>query len=85
MDILDIFIIYYFDRCLIFVGTGDPTGDPYPHGYGGKSIPTMYMGDPTGLFFCRAYGYCGGTSQGIRPTCICPRSNDLRQPFRCTQ
>jgi hypothetical protein len=42
MDILDICIIYYFDRYLIFVGTGDPMGDPYPrgYGYGGKFIPT---------------------------------------------
>jgi hypothetical protein len=34
MDILDICIIYHFDRCLIFVGAGDPMGDSYPHGYG---------------------------------------------------
>jgi hypothetical protein len=42
MDILDIRTIYYFDRCLIFVGTGDPIGDSYQHGYeyGVKSIPT---------------------------------------------
>jgi hypothetical protein len=42
MNILDICIIYYFDICLIFVGTGDPVGDPYPHGYRyeSKSIPT---------------------------------------------
>jgi hypothetical protein len=29
-----------------FLGTGDPMGDPYPHGYGygGKSIPTNVYG-----------------------------------------
>jgi hypothetical protein len=43
---------------LILVGTSDPTVDPYPHGYGYgcKSIPTMYMGDPTGLFFVVVMG-----------------------------
>jgi hypothetical protein len=50
MDILDICIIYYFDRYLIFVGTGDPMGDPYPRD------PPVYMNDPAGLFFCRGYG-----------------------------
>jgi hypothetical protein len=46
MDILDICIIKYFDRCLIFVGTGDPMGDLYPHKYeyGGKSISTSVYG-----------------------------------------
>jgi hypothetical protein len=41
------------------VGTGDPTGDLYPHGYVyvGKSIPTSEYGDLTGLFFRREYGY----------------------------
>jgi hypothetical protein len=31
-----------YDRCLISVSTGDPTGDAYPHRYGyeGKFIPT---------------------------------------------
>jgi hypothetical protein len=54
MDILDVCIMYYFDSCLIFVGTGDQ----YPHGYGYevKSIPTVDMGDPTKLFFCHGYG-----------------------------
>jgi hypothetical protein len=37
------------------VGTGDPMGDPYPHGYGGISNPPVYMGDPMELFLCRGY------------------------------
>jgi hypothetical protein len=46
MDILDIHTMHYFDRCLIFVGMGDPIGDPYLHEYeyGGKSIPTSGYG-----------------------------------------
>jgi hypothetical protein len=43
------------------VGTGDPMGDPYPHGYGyGYEVnpyPPVYMGDPARLFLCRGYGY----------------------------
>jgi hypothetical protein len=35
------------------MGTSDPTGDPYPHGYGykGKFVLTNVLGDLTGLFF----------------------------------
>jgi hypothetical protein len=35
------------------VGTGDPMGDPYPHGYGygGKSIPTSVYGWPDRVIF----------------------------------
>jgi hypothetical protein len=38
--------MYYFDIFLIFVGMGDPMGEPYPHRYGyrGKSIPTSRHG-----------------------------------------
>jgi hypothetical protein len=82
---LYICIIYYFDRCLIFVGTGDPMGDPYPHGCRGKSIPTMYMSNPTGLFFLSCVWVLWRNLQGIRPISTCPRPNYLRQPFRCTQ
>jgi hypothetical protein len=41
------------------VGTGDPMGDPYPHGYGYgiNPYPPVYMGDPAELFLCRGYGY----------------------------
>jgi hypothetical protein len=41
------------------VGTGDPMGDPYPHGYEYEvnPYPSVYMGDPMGLFLCRGYGY----------------------------
>jgi hypothetical protein len=46
MDILDNYIIYHFNRCLIFMGMNDLTGDPYPHGYGyeGKFIRTSVYG-----------------------------------------
>jgi hypothetical protein len=46
--------MYYFDRCLIFVGTGDP----YPHGYGmGVNLyPSVDMGDLMGLFFVAGMG-----------------------------
>jgi hypothetical protein len=61
MYILDVCIMYYFDRCLIFIGTCDRTGDPYPcgygHGYGVNPYPLVNMSDSTGLFFCRGYGY----------------------------
>jgi hypothetical protein len=45
MDILDIHTMYYIDRCLIFMGTGDPMSDTYPHGYdyGVNSYPTVDM------------------------------------------
>jgi hypothetical protein len=35
-----------YDIYVIFVGTEDPTGDSYPHGYGygDKSIPTSEYG-----------------------------------------
>jgi hypothetical protein len=51
--------MYYFDRYLIFVGMDEPTGDPYPHGYGyeSKSIPTSKYGWPDGVIFCREYKY----------------------------
>jgi hypothetical protein len=41
------------------VGTGDPMGDSYPHGYGMGVNPysPVYMGDPMGLFLCREYEY----------------------------
>jgi hypothetical protein len=43
MDILDVCITYYYDRCLIFVGMG--------LGYGGKFIPTSGYGWPDGVIF----------------------------------
>jgi hypothetical protein len=48
-----------YDIYVIFVGTEDPTGDSYPHGYGygDKSIPTSEYGWPDGVIFCRGYGY----------------------------
>jgi hypothetical protein len=41
------------------VGTRDPMGDPYPHGYGMgvNPYPSVYMGDPMGLFLYRGFGY----------------------------
>jgi hypothetical protein len=51
MDILDVCIMYYFDRCLIFMGM--VTHMTYPHGYGMgiNSYLPIVMGDPTWLFF----------------------------------
>jgi hypothetical protein len=34
MNIFDVYIMYYFDRCLIIVGTCDPMVDLYAHEYG---------------------------------------------------
>jgi hypothetical protein len=44
MDIDDIYIMYHFNRCLIFLDTGDPKNDSYPYGYGYevKSIWVTY-------------------------------------------
>jgi hypothetical protein len=57
--------MYYFDRCFIFVGTGDL----YPHGYGMgvNPYPPVDMGDPMGLFFCRGYEYGIVIPVGIYP------------------
>jgi hypothetical protein len=49
------------------VGTGDPMGDSYPHGYG---YPPVYMGDPVGLFLCRGYGYGVVIPGGYLPIAI---------------
>jgi hypothetical protein len=41
------------------MGTGDPTGHPYPrvYGYGVNPHPLVNMGDPTRLFFRLGSGY----------------------------
>ena len=59
------------------MGTGDPMGDPYPHGYGyggmGMGVnpyPLVYMGDPMGLFLCRGYGYGVVIPGGYLPIAI---------------
>jgi hypothetical protein len=72
MDISDICIMYYFDRCLIFVGTSDPTGDPYPHvyEYGGKSIPTSGYWWPDRVIFCHGYEYGIVIPAGYLPIAI---------------
>jgi hypothetical protein len=46
MCIFDVYIMYYFDRCLIFAGTGDSTSDPYPYEYEVNPHPLVDMGDP---------------------------------------
>jgi hypothetical protein len=85
MYILDICIISYFDRSLIFVGTGDTMGDLYPrgYGYGVNSYPSVYMGDLMGLFFCHGYGYGVVIPDGYLPiaisTCRPPHRSDGRQ------
>jgi hypothetical protein len=50
MDIIDIYIIYHFNRCLMFVDTGDSTGDPYSYGIEINTYPPVYMDDPTYFF-----------------------------------
>jgi hypothetical protein len=61
-----------YDICLIFVGTGDPTGNPCPHeyGYGGKSIPTNKYGLPDKINFCCEYGYEIVIPSGYLPIAI---------------
>jgi hypothetical protein len=52
------------------VGTGDPMGDPYPHGYGVNPYPPVYMGNPVKLFLCCGYGYRVLISGGYLPIAI---------------
>jgi hypothetical protein len=67
------------------VGTGDPMGNPYPHGvygYGVNPYPLVYMGDPVGLFLCRGYGYGYGVviPGGYLPIAISTRARALVLP-----
>jgi hypothetical protein len=54
------------------VGTGDPMGNPYPHGYeyGVNPYPPAYMGNLVGLFLCRRYGYGVVIPGGYLPIAI---------------
>jgi hypothetical protein len=44
--------MYHFDKCLIFMGTGDSTSDPYSHRYGyfiGKHLLMCETSDLLGV------------------------------------
>jgi hypothetical protein len=53
MDILDICIMYHFDRCLIFVGTSNRMVTHIHMGMcmGVNPYPSVHMCDLMGLFF----------------------------------
>jgi hypothetical protein len=47
--------MYYSDKCLIFMDTGDSTGYLYPHGYEINLYPPADMNNLTELFLSRVY------------------------------
>ena len=57
MNILDVCIMYYFDRCLIFTGTCDPTSNPYLHRYVVNILTSGYGVAWRVIFCCCEYGY----------------------------